>query len=143
MIETIRNEFDLAITSVKRDTSEDRRTKYGYSNGYNVRLMNIKTGVGCNFAFHDSIMNSQAHKAPSITDMLYCYVLDARSFDSTRSFNDFVNEFGYDISEGENSTGYREALKAFNGCKQAYHNLQNLVGINLNKLIDRVNEFDY
>ena len=108
---------------VVRNNKIDGRMGCGL--GYNVKLQ-----VG-NKQYSSVYNNSQAngHKAPDVEDILYCIIWDAYCYESTGSFEDFCDEFGYD-KYIENRYGYyvvnEYAMKIFNSIEKTYNALNRL-----------------
>lgn len=66
-----------------------------------------------------------------IEDVLDCLLLDASAYEQSADILDFSNEFGY--------KSYKEAEKAFNGCKRTYNALNRLFNESeLNMLQDEI-----
>lgn len=113
---------DLKMT-VTRNSKIDGRIGCGL--GYNVKLQ-----VG-NKQYTSVYNNSQAngYKAPDVEDILYCIISDARCYESTGSFEDFCDEFGYDRYT-ENRYGYyvvnKDSMKIFNMLEKTYNALNRL-----------------
>ena len=102
-----------------------KATRIGVSpkgaNKYRVTLTNNTETFKTTFT--DSICNTYKNTPSSPIDMLYCILMDAQCYDTTVSFHDFCNEFGYD--EYEES---KKANKCYEGCKKALEGLERLVG---------------
>lgn len=96
-------------------------SKYGLANKYRLTLQNGTEKY--NTTFTDSIINHSQGKVSSDLNMLYCVVTDAQCYESTVSFHDFCNEFGYDEYEEE-----KKARKCYEGCQKALEGLERLVG---------------
>lgn len=99
--------------------SEDSRG----ANQYKVTISN--SGEKFNIKFTDSLMNTYNNERSSDFDILYCAVVDAQSYENSRSLEDFADEFGYDLYE---SSEKKKIEKIYNGCEKAYTDLQRVFG---------------
>ena len=89
------------------------------------RVILSVSGRECSFTFHDSHANWQKGAGASkqlIYDALDCYISDAYAYLNSRDFNDFCNEYGYDME-----TDLKTAKMTFEGCHKAYQNLTKLL----------------
>ena len=113
---------DLKIYVVRNSNIDGRM---GCGLGYNVKLQ-----VG-NKQYSSKYNNSQAngYKAPDVEDILYCIISDAHCYESTGSFEDFCDEFGYDRYT-ENRYGYyvvnKDAMRTFNSLERTHIALNRL-----------------
>lgn len=98
-----------------------QQTKHGTANRYQVTITN--NAEVYRYTFHESIYNTQRGEMSSDFNILYCAVLDAEAYDSTRTLEDFADNYGYDLYEDR-----KQAEKAFNGCKTAYESITRLFG---------------
>lgn len=113
---------DLKIT-VTRNSKIDGRMGCGL--GYNVKLrVNNKQ-------YSSVYNNSQAngYKAPDVEDILYCIISDAHCYESTGSFEDFCDEFGYDRYT-KNCYGYyvvnKDVMRIFDNLERTYNAINRL-----------------
>ena len=107
---------------VTRNSKIDGRIGCGL--GYNVKLQ------VSNKQYTSVYNNSQAngYKAPDVEDILYCIISDARCYESTGSFEDFCDEFGYD-KYTESCYGIvvnKESMKIFNSLEKTYNAVNRL-----------------
>ena len=74
--------------------------------------------------FHDSAMHyPYGHATTQMIDSaVNCTILDADSYDHNRTFQDFCDEYGYDLELDE-----KNARNAFEGCREAYEALERLL----------------
>lgn len=93
------------------------------ANQYKVTISN--SGEKFNIKFTDSLMNTYNNERSSDIRILYCAVVDAQSYENSRSLEDFADEFGYDICE---SSERRKIEKIYNGCEKAYNDIQRVFG---------------
>ena len=108
---------------VVRNSKIDGRMGCGL--GYNVKLQ------VSNKTYSTKFNNSKAEgfKIPNPEGIINCILCDAHCYDTTRSFEDFCDEFGYDRYT-ENRYGdikeNKEALRAFNACERTHIALNRL-----------------
>ena len=113
---------DLKIYVVRNSKIDGRM---GCGLGYNVKLQ-----VG-NKQYSSVYNNSQAdgYKAPDVKDILYCILSDAHCYESTGSFEEFCDEFGYDRYT-ENRYGHyvvnKDVMKIFNNLERTYNAINRL-----------------
>ena len=113
---------DLKMTVVRNSKIDGR---IGCGLGYNVKLQ-----VG-NKTYSTKFNNSKAegYKIPHPEGIIYCILSDAHCYESTGSFEDFCDEFGYDRYT-ENRYGdikeNKEAMRAFNACERTHIALNRL-----------------
>ena len=98
-----------------------QQTKYGIANRYQVTITN--NAEVYRYTFHDSIYNTQRGEMSSDFNILYCAVLDAEAYDSTRTLEDYADTFGYDLYEDRKHTE-----KCFEACQKAYESITRLFG---------------
>ena len=108
---------------VTRNSKIDGRMGCGL--GYNVKM--LIDGKQYSSVYNNSV--ASGHKTPEVEDVLYCILSDAHCYDTTRSFEDFCDEFGYDRYT-ENRYGdikeNKEAMRAFNACERTYNAMNRL-----------------
>ena len=108
---------------VVRNSKIDGRMGCGL--GYNVKLQ-----VG-NRQYSSVFNNSKAEgfKIPNPEGIIYCILSDAHCYESTGSFEDFCDEFGYDRYT-ENRYGYyvvnKDAMRIFNTLEKTYNAINRL-----------------
>jgi len=111
----------------------------GCENNYckKYRLELSYNGKKYRFTFHDSIYNYNHNIKLNKLDTIYAVLMDSQSYSSVRSFQEFCDEFGYDIWENQ-----KEAKKAYNGCMRAYEALHNIFSDDeLEKLQDEFQDY--
>ena len=108
---------------VTRNSKIDGRMGCGL--GYNVKM--LIDGKQYSSVYNNSV--ASGHKPPEVEDILYCILSDAHCYESTGSFEDFCDEFGYDRYT-ENRYGYivinKDAMRTFNALERTYNAMNRL-----------------
>lgn len=111
----------LTITGSRVENSPFAK---GYNRKYRIKL--TKGNKEFTFAFHDSVYNYQNNKKLNKLDTLYSVLLDMSCYDNARGFEDFANEFGYELYN-DDYTGYnKKALRIYNACEKTSNSLHKL-----------------
>ena len=99
--------------------------RMGCGLGYNVKLQ--INGKQYSSVYNNSVANG--YGIPEVEDILYCILSDTHCYESTGSFEDFCDEFGYD-RYAENHYGYyvvnKEAMRIFNTLEKTYNAMNRL-----------------
>ena len=94
---------------------------------YEFNVTISANGERTSFKYYDSFANWQKGitelSGSNLLNCLDCFLSDASCYDSTQDFVEFCNEFGY-----ESISQYKQAMKAFNGCKRHYNAAIRLFG---------------
>lgn len=85
-------------------------TKYGIYRKYKINLK--INGVGYTTIFHDSVYNYKKHKRSANIEIFFCIFRDAYYAAGTETYQDFCEQFGYELDD-------IKAKKAYEGCKRA------------------------
>ena len=115
---TLPEELNNIKISICRNRRADGR--HGCGNGYRVTLQNLQTGYKFSTTYNDSIVNSGANKRPNPNDVIYNLLMAKADFECCRDYQDFCNEFGYDLYE-------RKGQRAWQGCRFISENLDLLL----------------
>ena len=113
---------DLRMTVVRNSKIDGRM---GCGLGYNVKLQVF------NRSYSTVFNNSKAsgYDIPDPEGIIYCILSDAHCYESTGSFEDFCDEFGYD-KYTENRYGYyvvnKDAMRTFNSLERTHIALNRL-----------------
>ena len=102
-------------------------------------------GEEFNFTFHDSVYNYEKKIKLNKMDALNSILLDANAYEQSRDEKEFLNEFGYDVSDlyedYKNGMGLsmmydcyakkdvdnlRAGLKAYRACEETYNALNRI-----------------
>lgn len=102
-------------------------------------------GEEFNFTFHDSVYNYEKKIKLNKMDALNSVLLDARCFEDCRDEKEFLNEFGYNVSDlyedYKNGMGFsmmydcygkkdvdnlKAGLKAYKACEKTYNALNRI-----------------
>ena len=91
------------------------------------------------FTFHGSYYDYkngvQELNEKEMLEAIDCFFSDALAYDNARSFEDFCEEFGYtEISQ------YKQAKKAYDGCKRSHDAAIRLFGDYYYEALDEVRE---
>lgn len=100
--------------------------------------------VKYSFAFYDSVVNHVNNKRPEKTEVLFCVLLDASSYNNTACFSDFCAEFGYNEYDENTGEENKEAVKVWEACKKAAYAVDDMfTGNEREELYDLLNEWGY
>lgn len=102
-------------------------------------------GEEFNFTFHDSVYNYEKKIKLNKMNALNSILLDASDYEQSRDEKEFLNEFGYNVSDlyesYKNGMGFsmmynyyakkdvdtlKAGLKAYRGCKETYYALNRI-----------------
>ena len=110
-------------------------------NGYRITLEN-KQGYKFSCRYNDSINNSQKGKKVNINDVIYCLLSDRLCYLSSRDYEDFCSQFGYEPYEEKNYYPYyginAKANRAYRGCQRISENLEKLL---TSESLEKLQEF--
>lgn len=108
------------LNNIKINIVRNRRAdgRHGCGNGYRVTLTNLETGFKFSTTYNDSIINSG--RKPNPNDIIYSLLSDRSCYNSCRDYQDFCDEFGYDLYE-------RTGQRAWQGCRFISENLDLLL----------------
>ena len=106
-----------------------------YEKHNRVKVINLKTRKRTTFDFWGSVMEPNQESFDGVISAITCYATDGLSFQSSRSFEDFCSEFGYD-------TDSRKAEKAYKGCEKADKALSRVLGRDYSGIMD-LEGYDY
>lgn len=114
----IERQVGNVLVTVKFDKVAEVETfggKKDYANKYIVKCKNLDTGIRITFPFTDSIRNyydKDIEHDELIDSILECiredFYLDIKMFPT---FEDFANEFGYDLDSRKAEKVYHEVIK--------------------------------
>lgn len=108
------------LSTIKCSKTYLRKSDMCSGNAYRITL--TYKGNRCSFVFHDNFKNASKKK-----DFLYCLVLDAQCYESTRDLYDFAREYGYlyyaDVGDLD---ALKRAKKAFDSCRLQSERLHKL-----------------
>ena len=90
-----------------------------------VTIRNIATGEHTTFDFWGSKVHPNQDSYEGLASAMSAYTNDAISYENSRNFEDFCNEFGYDT---ELTKDYKRAKSAYNVCKKAKDKLEIVIG---------------
>lgn len=117
----------LTVTAQK---TKLHSSKYGLFWEY---LFSITTNMGRYTATFTDSINNHNNKIPvNLDDILYSWIVDTESFWGFKNFEDFCIQYGYsfiqyDMHDERYKTGKLKAKKAWNGCKEAYKKMHELL----------------
>lgn len=136
----LKNQIKVSVLSSKvvsspfmKSTSDCTPLAYGFTgcstNYCRKYYLELKyNNKSYRFTFHDSIYNYNHNKKLNKLDTIYAVLTDSNSYDYTRNYQDFCNEFGYDeyIETQYGIIENREARKIYEACKKTYEALHEI-----------------
>lgn len=93
------------------------------TSGKMYRIYLSYNGKKCSFVYHDNYLNEVKK-----TDVIYCFCMDARAYLDSENFEDFCNNFGYDIDS-------RKALETYKACRKQAEKCARLFSENMVKTL--------
>ena len=130
--ETTETELPEVLKDIKIKVVRDRAIdgRMGCGNGYRVTLEN-KQGFKFSTQYNDSIYNSRKNNKVLINDIIACLLSDRSCYLSSRDYEDFCAEFGYEPYEEKNYYPYYDtntkAMRAYRACQRTSQNLEKLL----------------
>ena len=107
--------LEKLLSMIKCD--KQRLGKSDVCSGDVYRITLYYNGNRCVFTFHDNYKNESTKR-----DFVYCLVLDAQAYESTRDTYEFMREFGYKSMD--------EARKVRKACEKQSERLHRLFNQN-------------
>ena len=63
---------------------------------------------------------------PKVKDIMYCLLLDANCYDTTRDIKDFAEELGYELYDYDCGDYNKETKRVYNACKKTSEEMHRL-----------------
>ena len=111
MLEKIKVKIETSENQTKLFTPCHRR--------YNVVIM-------YNGKRYSSTYQCNIKETPTTKDIMYCLLLDANCYDTTRDIKEFAEEFGYELYDDDYDGYNKETERVYKACKktsEAMHRL--------------------
>ena len=116
-------DMGIKITVTNSEVEKSPFAK-GYNRKYRIKL--TKGNKEFTFAFHDSIYNYCNNIKLNKLDTLYSVIMDMNCYDNARNFEDFANEFGYELYNEYTGVYNKKSLRVFEECERTSNKLHDM-----------------
>lgn len=111
-------------------TSKRQGTAYPWGDKYLRQHHRIFATIGCKRIQFEYYCNEVTLKEDDLRFALYCFLSDGIAYNNAKDFEDFCNEFGYDIYNYNGMTN-AESMRVYKACGRNYDKWQELCNIDI------------